>query len=394
MRSIVKPRKAAQAAQRPHPASPIVEEFIVPDTIRVRFATNRNPVSGFDLFGPKYRDNNPKHYVTGSINVIRLSILPDTGWEPDRNSLQLDPPIDATTYQATSNSHHDIVSFARDRVAAELAAGGRPQYGLVLLPGFDSTFVDSLRRAAQVADRYMAADVFCFSWPSQGKLDLPSYKADRDAAVKSANAVADSLRKLFAVLTAFKANLPILHIVAHSMGNFVLRNAIQLIPAKERSKTLFESAFLMAADENYDALSKASELKPLITLAKKVLVYKNGGDIALSASSLINGQPRLGSWGPRDLGKLPKTVMSVDCSDVGSTQGDHGETHFGHQYYRLSHWVIDDVCQVLEGKSPDKIDGRLPAIPDNAGGRAWWIPYDSGSAFQRRKRSKITAKNR
>ena len=66
------------------------------------------------------------------------------------------------------------------------------------------------------------------------------------------------------------------------MGNYVLRNAIQLIPAKERSKTLFESAFLMAADEDYDALSKANELKPLIKLAKKVPVYKNGGDIALS----------------------------------------------------------------------------------------------------------------
>lgn len=52
----------------------------MPDTIRVRFATNRNPVPGPTLFGPKFRDNDPKHYVTGSINVIRLSNLPDTGW--------------------------------------------------------------------------------------------------------------------------------------------------------------------------------------------------------------------------------------------------------------------------------------------------------------------------
>jgi esterase/lipase superfamily enzyme len=204
--------------------------------------------------------------------------------------------------------------------------------------------------------------------------------------VKSANAVADSLRKLFAVLTALKANLPVVHIVAHSMGNYVLRNAIQLIPAKERSKTLFESAFLMAADEDYEALSMANELKPLITLAKKVPVYKNGGDVALSASNVINHHARLGAWGPRDLAKLPKTVTSVDCSDVGRTQGDNGESHYGHQYYRLSTWVIKDVLQVLAGISPDKIDGRLPAIPDE-GGHAWWIPYDSGSAFQARKKT-------
>jgi esterase/lipase superfamily enzyme len=364
----------------------------MPDTIRVRFATNRNPVPGPTLFGPKFRDNDPKHYVTGSINVIRLSNLPDTGWVPDPNSLQVDPPIDAAIYQPEIQSGNDIVSFVRDRVAAELVARAKPSYGLILLPGFDSTFLDSISRAAQVMDNYKAADVFCFSWPSLGILDVPSYKADRVAAAKSANAVADSLRKLFAVLTALKANLPVLHIVAHSMGNYALRNAIQLIPVKERSKILFESTFLMAADENYDALSKDKELKPLIKLAKKVPVYKNGGDLALSLSNVINGHPRLGAWGPRDLSKLPKTVTSVDCSDVGSTQGDNGESHYGHQYYRLSPWVIKDVLQVLAGISPDKIEGRLAAIPDE-GGRAWWIPYDSGAAFQTRKGSrKITQK--
>jgi esterase/lipase superfamily enzyme len=318
--------------------------------------------------------------------------LPDSGWVPEPNSLQVDPPIDAAIYQPELHGRHDIVSFARDRVAAELTAVGAPSYGLVLLPGFDSTFLASMSRAAQVMHNYRAADVFCFSWPSQGKLDLPSYKADRDAAMKSANAIADSLRKLFAVLTQLKANLSVLHIVAHSMGNYALRHAVQLIPAKERNKRLFESAFLMAADENYDSLSKAKELNPLITLAKKVPVYKNGGDFALTVSNVINNYPRLGAWGPRDLRKLPATVTSVDCSDVGSTQGDNGETHYGHQYYRLSHWVIKDVIQVLAGISPDQIEGRLAAIPDNEGGRAWWIPYDSGAAFQSRKR--LTARTK
>jgi esterase/lipase superfamily enzyme len=358
----------------------------MPDIIRVRFATNRNPVSGPDLFGSKFRDNNPKHYVTGSIDVTRRSNLPDSGWVPDPNSLQVDPPINATIYQPDLRGRNDIVSFASDRVAAELITVGAPSYGLVLLPGFDSTFLASVSRAAQVMHNYKAADVFCFSWPSQGKLDLSSYKSDRDAAMKSANAIADSLRKLFGVLTQLKANLPVLHIVAHSMGNYALRHAVQLIPAKERNKTLFEGAFLMAADENYDSLSKAKELGPLIALAKKVPVYKNGGDLALSLSNAINDYPRLGAWGPRDLRKLPSTVTSVDCSDVGSTQGDNGETHYGHQYYRLSHWVIKDVIQVLAGISPDQIEGRLAAIPNNEGGRAWWIPYDSGAAFQSRRR--------
>lgn len=51
----------------------------MPDIIRVRFATNRNPVSGPELFGPKFRDS---------------------GWVPEPDSVQVDPPIDAAIYES------------------------------------------------------------------------------------------------------------------------------------------------------------------------------------------------------------------------------------------------------------------------------------------------------
>jgi len=352
------------------------------DKVHVRFATNRAPDPDQSiLFGSTYRDGNPKRYVNGSIDVDRVSDLPDTGWKPDAQTLQVGPPIDAGILQPAAAAKDDIVSFARSRAAVKNLA---PTYGLVFLPGFDSNFMDSISRAAQIADAYKAAEVFCFAWPSQGRLDLPGYLEDREAALKSAEAVADSLRKLFAFLSAMEAAPPPLHIVAHSMGNYALRNAIQLIPANERNRTLFEGALLMAADEDDDALSKANELAPLITLAKKVAVYKNSGDFALAASQVINNSGRLGAWGPRNLETLPSTVTSIDCSDVSSTQGDNGQTQFGHQYYRLSPWVINDVVQVLDGKRPDQIQGRLRGPGDDKGGRAWWIPYDSAAAAQAR----------
>src|SRR5262249_5804087 len=188
----------------------------MPDIIRVQFATNRNRVSGPDLFGSDFQDDNPKRYVTGSIEVKRLSNLPDSGWWPDPKTLQVDPPIDAASFQPDAKGRNDIVSFARNRAAAGLimdrAARITVAYGVILLPGFDSTFRASMSRAAQIAHAYRAADVFCFSWPSQGKLDVRSYEADRSATLKSAQAIADSLRKLFAFLAALKANLPVLHI--------------------------------------------------------------------------------------------------------------------------------------------------------------------------------------
>jgi esterase/lipase superfamily enzyme len=379
------------------------------ETVRVRFATNRNPVTGDDIFGTAFHNDNPNIYVTGSINVSRWSNLPDTGWAHDPTTLQLDPPIDAGSAAAVAAANNDLVAFVRDHVAANLIA--RPAesattYGLVHLPGFASTFVEALRRAAQVANAYRAADVFCFSWPANGIVDRENYALDQADARASAKAIAHALKKLLATLPALQgANRPELHIIAHSMGAYALQHAIQTIRSRDAKligTNLFESAALMAPDVNYDALSKQTQLAPLLKLVKRLAVYKNSGDLALAVSYIVNGRARLGAFGPDGLAEFPRTVTSVDCSDVGRTQGDNGESHYGHQYYRLSPHVINDVRQVLRGTAPDEIEGRLAAIDDPADGRGWWLPYDTGAtgvvleglAKTMRRRKRLAPKGR
>jgi esterase/lipase superfamily enzyme len=355
-------------------------------SIRVRFATNRKRSQGSDLFGNDFVDADPRHYVTGSINVVRQSNLPDTGWAPDPSSLQIDPPSPVLTTAITdvSTPATGILDFMSDRMLAQ-ATPGPSGYGLVLLHGFAATFVDSMRRAAQVASSYRAADVFCFSWPANGIVDIQHYGLDRVAAEKSGPAIADALAHLFASALAIpELSRPRLHLVAHSMGNWALRNALQAIAKGDASllkQRVFEGALLMAADEDIDAPSDNTKLGPLLTLARRVAVYRADGDLALAVSgNFLNGVPRLGMWGPKDLATLPPTVTSIDCSDVASTQGDHGETHYRHQYYRLSPPVIRDVIQVIAGKAPDQIAGRLRDINNPADGRGWWIPFDAGAA--------------
>jgi hypothetical protein len=87
----------------------------------------------------------------------------------------------------------------------------------------------------------------------------------------------------------------------------------------------------------------------------------------------------MGHYGPRDLASFPPTVTRIDCSDVAATQGDGGETHFSHQYYRLAPRVIADVVQVIAGKAPNQISGRLADPGGSAGGRAFILPFDSGA---------------
>lgn len=359
-------------------------------TIRVRFATNRNRTKGASLFGTDFRDGDPAHYVTGTIDVAKISNLPDNGWAPLAKTLHIDPPSPplnkvVETQDANTTPATGMLEFAAARSQAESVAPKAAGYGMVLLPGFASTFLDAMRRAAQIAHAYRAADIFCFSWPANGKVDLENYRLDRVDAGKSGAAIADALAHLFAAVGAMApAERPKLHLVAHSMGNYALRAAVQAIRAADPAliaNRVFESALLMAADEDLDSLSQQAKLGPLTQLARRVAVYHAGGDIALGVSDQLNGR-RLGLWGPQDMEQLPQSVTSVDCSDVSSTQGDHGETHYSHQYYRLSPRVIGDVVQVLKGVDPDEITGRLADPTGDVDGRAFWLPFDADAGFQ------------
>src|SRR5215218_8821490 len=97
-------------------------------SVNVRFATNRDKVTGAGLFGKGFRDGNPKHYVTGSIEVVRQSSLPDKGWFPDPATLHIDapsPPLakvvatqDPNTTPATA-----MLKFANARQQAHVTTG-------------------------------------------------------------------------------------------------------------------------------------------------------------------------------------------------------------------------------------------------------------------------------
>ena len=367
------------------------------NTIDVRFATNRNPVGDATLFGTTFRNSrDASEYVTGSIRVERKSELPDSGWVPDVDTLRLDPANEGAAgvrdaaEEAASPAAADtgIVAFARGQKAAETGtavvspSGTVAGYGLVLLPGFASTFLISMSRAAQLATAYGADSVFCFSWPANGVVSRTEYRRDREDAEKSGLAVARSLARLFAFVGSAKAaERPRLNIVAHSMGNFALRHAMQNIRKVEPDlldRVIFDGALLMAADDDEDALSAATKLAPLLGIAKRVTVYSNGGDLALGGGAWLNLRRRLGHEGPKNLTSLPKAVTWVDCSAVGRTSGDGGSEHWGHQYYRLSPQVIRDVAQVLKNLKPTDIHPRLKQFGPLRG-RAFIIPFDENA---------------
>ena len=149
------------------------------------------------------------------------------------------------------------------------------------------------------------------------------------------------------------------HLVAHSMGNYMLRNALQALLSDLGDKTLprlFKNIFVMAADEDADAFEDPAKLARLPELGEAVHVYFARNDLALTISDKTKAQPdRLGSTGPRTLTSLPHKVVLIDCTDVSETAS---LTDARHQYYRRRDEVIADVRQVIAGKTPESIEGR------------------------------------
>jgi esterase/lipase superfamily enzyme len=263
---------------------------------------------------------------------------------------------------------------------------------IVFIHGFASTFKTALQRAAQLRDVYtfttgpargarqITPQVFVFSWPSDGAMiPFRSYASDRQDAGHSGTAMARALARLLEFLReqaprdeatgVIHCNQRI-HLVAHSMGNWALRRAVlglaELMGA-ERLPRLFDNVFLMAADEDSDALGDMHKLGYLPQLGRNVHVYHSQDDKALRLSRdlKMNGD-RLGSTGPKTFDGLPLNVHAIDCVSVDYTDDlDPGllPEHVRHQYYRLRAEVIKDVRAVLGGLRPEAMPWRAVIRP-------------------------------
>lgn len=253
---------------------------------------------------------------------------------------------------------------------------------LLFLHGFGCTFDHALERAAQLKTVYATAkrplEAAVFSWPTDGRTFAPTlpsglraaYFSDRMDAEASREAIARALRRMveyFAKLAPEEACGRNMHLVAHSMGNYVLRHAVQSFARDYKPggmPRLFDNIFLMAADEDDDAFELPHKFARLPELASAVHVYFASNDMALHISDGTKGNPdRLGSTGPRTLTDLPRKVTLVDCAVVSDTRPVNDARH---QYYRKRPEVVADVQAVLAGQPAGTIAGRVYSEPDRA----------------------------
>ncbi|MGF1641517.1 MAG: alpha/beta hydrolase [Rhodospirillales bacterium] len=345
---------------------------------RIYFATNRDRSrKKNEYFGERFHDDGPQFYRVGSAEVEKVSDDPDSGYKVRSVELFPERQPNPETGRGGLAGSSALFNELREQVKTDM------RDVLVFIHGFASTFVSSLERAAQLKDTYLidpgdgaepyAPHTVALSWPSNGRTVPPwEYHSDRDDAAMSGTAMARFFMRFWDFLNQQGACDRRVHVVAHSMGNWALRHAIlgirDLLAGKQsagsgggRLPKVFDTAFLMAADEDDDALEKDHKLGLLTQLAREIHVYHNSEDRALTISDVTKFNPdRLGSDGPRTFSGLTGRVTAIDCSRVAFTDLFHAR----HQYYRVRPEVVADVRNVLSDRfKPDEVPDRVTVEP-------------------------------
>lgn len=312
-------------------------------TITIYFATNRKPNKAKPTnFGKGFAQTSLGYVRFGQANVINGSL--------DTSSIKVLPDNPGKGSEVLFNGLRE--SMKTDKVDS-----------LIFIHGFNFSFKEALESAAKMGECYSRLsennykpNIFVFSWPSDG--NMTDYFNDRIDAEASGYAFARSMKKLSTFLKTSppgKVCNQKIHLIAHSMGNYVLRYALQQarkIAEGESLSRVFDQIILTAADEDSDAFEFDYKLGRLSDLAQRITVYFNNGDLALKISDYTKGNPdRLGHDGPNKPHEISAKVVLVDASTVVSGISEHS-------YHQDNDDVARDIVTVLQGESSENMEWR------------------------------------
>jgi esterase/lipase superfamily enzyme len=182
-------------------------------------------------------------------------------------------------------------------------------------------------------------------WPCDNDIGIiKDYWDDQKSADMSAYSYARVLQKFLEWRSSPLFNpeddpcLKRLNILAHSMGNRVLRETLynwNRYDLADGVPLIFRNTFLVAADIVNESLELGKSGEHICYASRNVTVYFASDDLALRASKVSNlknkiASRRLGHTGPEDMNKVPKNVYSVDCDDVNTIY----DKPKGHSYFR------------------------------------------------------------
>lgn len=213
---------------------------------------------------------------------------------------------------------------------------------LLFVHGFNTGFDSALIRSAQLTvdlredNRFNPGAPVLFTWPSQGRMSIPAYRQDEQAAAAAVPRLEAFLDLLTGELSVTRIN-----IIAHSMGNRVLTGALEAFAgdylARHPDRPIEFRIILAAADLEQDVYRLAAD--QIAALEPNVTIYTSDSDRALQFSRLINGVRRLGETDRnRPFIRREAGYATIDATPVASELFG-----IGHGYYSNNPFILNDI---------------------------------------------------
>jgi esterase/lipase superfamily enzyme len=318
----VTPRAAVPA---PAPPGEVIE-------ITTYFATNRKLVDNADP-AKKYGAEGSSSLSYGrAIITVPSTRTPGSVTLPKLWKLEHEPdPRKHFVLRAVDPLEADP---ARKEIADKLRSTNSKSI-LVFVHGYNTSFREAAMRTAQMAhDLQFPGLALFYSWPSASS--VIRYWQDEEAAQLSE----DILDKLLDDL----AKLPATHIyiVAHSMGNRIVGQALQ---SRHTQLAQLREVLLAAPDVNVDIFRARIAPKLAAMHGTRTTIYAASSDLALKASKIVHGFRRVGET----IGGVftYPGLETIDASTAASAT-----RAFGHLYIMDSPSVLKDIRAIIERNQP------------------------------------------
>lgn len=226
---------------------------------------------------------------------------------------------------------------------------------LLFVHGFNVEFDEALVRTAQLSqdlsrdETYKVGVPVLYSWPSAGALSLEDYRGDRDRSLGAAPYLEEFLDLLTEDIDVERIN-----IIAHSMGNRVLTQALEdyardYLERHNRDDLEFR-ILLVAADVERDIFDAANGV--FDNLDANVTIYTSDTDRALHVSSFVNeeGRKRLGDTDKN----RPYIRRSQNYQTIDATAVTTELFGIGHNYYSDNPTILWDMMCTIGETGPDQ----------------------------------------
>ncbi len=273
-----------------------------------------------------------------------------------------------TGQERTPDQHVMVVSLTAQQPAlffstlSQAVARSSKKDAFVFVHGFSVSFADAARRTAQMAYdlRFEGAPIF-FSWPTPDIMSAPltAYTTSEGNAELSKHRLRAFLQDVLE-----KSGAQTLHVIAHSMGNRLVTEALQMLDSVSTAhlKPRIGEVILTAPDIDTGVFNEI--IAPRLTkFAARVTLYASTKDQAIGASAGAHSNPRVGDF--QSLLTVPAGIEVIDATSADLSS-------LGHSYYGDSESVIADLCYLLNLGERAANRGLTLAAATTPGGAPCW----------------------